>query len=114
MEMPSRVIKGKRCRYYAISKHTFETLHAGTNFKFLSFVKYFKAPKLGAMSQFDKVVGKYKRSKAGKLFLRNFGANFFQQDLNLHLKRGGLFGIMKTWVRTREFSNTNQKAMHKS
>ena len=112
MEMPSLVIIGRRCRYYAISKHTFETLHAGINL--LSFVKYFKAPKLGALSQFDKVVGKYKRSKAGKLFLRNFGANFFQQDLNLHLKRGGLFGIMKTWVRTREFSNTNQKAMDKT
>ena len=65
-------------------------------------VDYFPRPKKNeSRERFDEEIEKFERLARGQKFLTCYGEKNMQQDWRLFFKRGGMFNILKTWIRTR-------------
>ena len=83
-----------QCCYLCLLK-TF----SGVNF--LSAVVYFSPPKKSNPEIYQDALSKFLKSKNGKQFISKYGKQKFLSDKSLFCKHGGLFGIVKSWVRLR-------------
>ena len=84
-------------------------MFAGTNF--LCCVDTFPAPKQSNPQIYQEQLKLFLKSKRGKKFVEKYGRGKFSHDTRLLLKRGGLFSVVKSWVRARQTAKSVAKTI---
>ena len=69
---------------------------------FLCSVQYFPSVKKSNPEIYKDEIARFLRSKAGKTFLKKYGLGKFSHDQRMLTKPGGVFSVVKCWVRARE------------
>ena len=69
---------------------------------FLCSVQYFPSVKKSNPEIYKDEIARFLRSKAGKTFLKKYGRGKFSHDQRMLTKPGGVFSVVKCWVRARE------------